>query len=149
MARLTKRKYLAAGVAVAVVASGGVAFAYWTSGGSGTGTATTGDSTAFVVTVDDSPSNLTPGGPVETVGFTVDNPSTGHQNVSGAAASVTGTDKPGCDATDFAITATTVTTGDLGPGGTTTGSFKIQMVNKAVSQDACKNATVNLKVDVS
>jgi hypothetical protein len=149
MALSKKKKYVVAGTAVAVIATGGIAFAYWTSAGTGTGTATTGDSTAFTVTVNDSPTGLTPGGPTSTVSFTVANPSTGHQNVSGAVASVTGTSNAGCDATDFAITATTVATGDLGPGATTNGSFKIQMIDKTVSQDACKNATVNLKVDVS
>lgn len=151
MARLTKKKKLAAIGATAAIALGstGVAYAYFTSTGTGTGTATTGTSSEFNVSLTNSPAGLTPGGPIRTVNFTVKNLNSGHQQVSSAVASVTGTNKDGCDDTDFAITGTTVTPADLASNASTTGSFQIQMIDKNVGQDACKDATVDLEVKVS
>ena len=150
MARLTKKKYLAAGVAVAVIASGGVAFAYWTSNGSGTGTATTGTSTAWDVQVDEVDlDNLTPGGPTNTVPFSVQNDNSGVQNLQATTASVVDTSDPGCTAADFDVSATTIAYGDVASGATVNGTFTIQMKNTALNQDDCKGVTVNLKVDAS
>src|SRR5688572_19459137 len=133
MARLTKKKYLAVGTVVAVLASAGVAFAYWTSTGSGTGSVTTGTSTAWDVEVDDIDlDDLTPGGPIQTVGFTVQNDNSGVQNLSSTVASVASTSNPGCTAADFDVSATTgITYGDVASGATETGSFTIQMINTA------------------
>lgn len=150
MARLTKKKYLAAGVAVAVIASGGVAFAYWTSTGSGTGTATTGTSTAWDVQVGEVDlDNLTPGGPTNTIPFSVQNDSSGVQNLQATSASVVDTSDPGCTAADFDVSATTIGYGDVASGATVNGTFTIQMINTASNQDDCKGVTVNLKVDAS
>jgi hypothetical protein len=147
---LTKKKYLVAGTAVAVVATGGIAFAYWTSTGSGSGSATTGTSTAWQVTVDSTTlGDLTPGGPTDTVSFHVKNTNTGVQNLQGAVASVTGTSNGGCTAADFSVSPTTIATGDVAAGATVDGTFTIQMINRAANQDACKGVTVNLKVDAS
>lgn len=150
MPRLTKKKYLAAGTAVAVVATGGIAFAYWTSTGSGNGSATTGTDTPWVVTVDDvNLADLTPNGPTDTVGFTVKNDGSGVQRLNAAAASVTGTSNPGCTAADFSVSPTTITTQDVAAGATVSGSFTIQMVDTGSNQDACKGVTVDLAVDAS
>jgi hypothetical protein len=147
MRRLTKKKYLVAGTAVAVAASGGIAFAYWTSTGSGNGSATTGTSTDWLVAVEDvSLGDLTPGGPTDTVGFKVTNPGTGVQNLNGTVASVTGTSNPGCTAADFAVGTTSDLSGDFAAGQTKVGSFTVQMVDTGVNQDACKNVTVDLEV---
>lgn len=150
MARMTKKKYaIVAGVS-AVALTGGVAFAYWTSTGSGTGSATTGTSTAWDVQVDDVDlDNLTPGGPTNTIGFSVQNDNSGVQNLANTVASVVDTSDPGCGPADFDVSATTITYGDVAPGATVNGTFTVQMVNTASNQDACKGVTVNLKVDAS
>jgi len=147
MPRLTKKKYLVAGTAVAVVATGGIAFAYWTSTGSGTGTASTGDSSAWNVTVDSNNlGNLSPAGPTQTVSFHVKNDNSGVQNLASTTASVVDTSDAGCTAADFDVSATTIAYGDVASGATVDGTFTVQMKNLATNQDACKNATVNLKV---
>lgn len=150
MPRLTKKKYLVAGTAVAVIASGGIAFAYWTSTGSGTGSATTGTSSAWEVTVDDvNLADLTPGGPADTVGFSVKNNNSGVQSLASTTASVTGTSNPGCTAADFEVSATTITYGSVASGATVNGTFTVKMIDTGVNQDACKGVTVNLAVDAS
>ena len=151
MRKFTKKQYLAAGAAAVIVAGGaGVAFAYWTSDGTGTGSATTGDSKNFVVTVDAlTGADLTPGGPTDTVNFTVKNPGSGNQNFSLAKAKVVKTSNAGCTAADFAVTNLTAAYGDLAGGATANGSFALQMIDGPANQDACKNVTVDLQVDVS
>lgn len=150
MPRFTRKKYLVAGTAAAVIASGGIAFAYWTSTGSGNGSATTGTSTAWDVAVDDvNLADLTPDGPSDTIGFTVTNPGSGVQNLASTVASVTGTSNPGCTADDFSVSATSITYGSVAAGGSVSGSFTVKLVDTGVNQDACKGVTVDLKVDAS
>lgn len=150
MARMTKKKYAVIAGVSAVALTGGVAFAYWTSTGSGTGTATTGTDTAWDVQVDEVDlDNLTPGGPTNTIPFSVQNDSTGVQNLQATVASVVDTSDPGCGPADFAVSATSIAYGDVASGATVNGTFTIQMINTASNQDACKNVTVNLKVDAS
>lgn len=151
MRKISTKKLVVGGVAAAVILGGaGAAFAYWTSTGTGTGSATTGSSTNFVVTLD-APTGgaLTPGGPIDTVAFHVNNPSTGNQNFSNAVATVTGTDKVGCAASNYEITGLTADYGDLDAGVTVDGSFQLQMLDSVDNQDACQGATVSLQVDVS
>src|SRR4051812_47698428 len=151
MRKIGKKKLIVAGVATAVIAAGaGTALAYWTSTGSGTGTASTGSSSAFEVVLD-SPvgAALSPGGPVDSVAFHVTNHNTGAQNFANAVATVTGTDKAGCSATNYQISGLTAGYGNLVSGATADGSFDLQMVDSGSNQDACQGATVSLKVDVS
>ncbi|MDT4923257.1 MAG: hypothetical protein QOG01_970 [Pseudonocardiales bacterium] len=151
MRKFSRKNYIAAGAAAVIVAAGaGTALAYWTSTGSGTGSATTGTSSNFTVLIDSTTlADLTPGGPTDVVAFHVTNPSTGHQKFTSALASVVDTSNSGCTAADFAITATTAAYGNLDPSATVAGSFKLQMIDTGVGQDACKGVTVHLKVDVS
>lgn len=150
MFRMTRKKAAVVGGVTAVVLTGGVAFAYWTSTGEGTGSVTTGTSTEWEVTVDSTDlAGLTPGGPGETVTFHVTNDNDGVQNLQNTVATVVDTDDPGCTDADFDVSATTITYGDVASGATVDGSFEITMVNRAANQDACKDATVNLKVAAS
>lgn len=150
MARLTKKKYLAVGTVVAVLASGGIAYAYWTSAGSGTGTATTGTSTAWDVTVESTNlEDLTPDGPTETVTFHVQNDNSGVQNLQATTAEVVDTSNAGCTAADFDVSATTITYGNVASGATVDGTFTLQMIETGSNQDDCKGVTVNLKVSAS
>lgn len=157
MRKISKKQLVVGGVAAAVIAAGtGTALAYWSTTGTGTGSATTGTSSQFTVAVDNvNLQNLTPGGPKDTVNFTVTNDkSTGAQNFSNAVAKVTGTTKngaanPGCTANDFSITGLTAVYGDLAANAQATGSFSLQMVDSGGNQDACQGATVQLEVDAS
>jgi hypothetical protein len=152
MRRFTKKQYLVAGAAAVIVAAGaGTALAYWSTTGSGTGSATTGTSSDLAVVIAAPTGDLlTPGGPTDTVSFTVTNPNTGHQNYSNALATVTSTSNAGCNASDFSISNLVPGYADLASNATATGSFDLQMINKTdTSQDACKGVTVNLKVAVS
>lgn len=152
MRKFSKKQYLIAGAAAVVVAAGtGAAYAYWSSTGTGHGSATTGTSSNFVVTVDQiTAGDLTPGGATDTVGFSVNNPGSGVQNLAAAVATVASTSDPGCTAADFAVSDTTIALGEINPGDTVDGTFTVQMINRSgVNQDACKGVTVDLQVDVS
>ena len=156
MALPVSRKKRIAGIAIVAVliASGaGAAYAYWTSGGNGTGGATTGTSVAFDVTstapVGD---DLFPGGPSQSVTFTVANPGDGDQMLSTVAVSVAeadGTawnDAAGCSATDFTVGAPVYTAGEIAAGDDTTGTVTITMNNTGTNQDGCKNVAVPLYI---
>ncbi|WP_161952515.1 hypothetical protein [Actinoplanes sp. TFC3] len=136
----------------------GTAFAYWTTSGAGTGTSATGTSTAVTVTqIGTPPSGLTPGGADQPLAFRVNNSQTTSQYVSAVrvdVASVTtggGAPVPGCTSADFAITQPTAINSDLTAGDhdyNPSGAL-IHMINRNVSQDACKDVTVNLSFTAS
>jgi hypothetical protein len=79
----------------------------------------------------------------------VTNPGSGVQHLNNTVASVVDTSNAGCTAADFAVGTPVITYGDVAAGATVDGTFTVQMVNAATNQDACKNATVNLRVDAS
>lgn len=158
-AKNSKKKRSAALLAAGVIglATAGGAYAYWTSLGGGTGTATTkaGSTSALVVT-----GNVTnamfPGDSPQTVNVTVMNNGTENYRPQAVKAYVT-TNKTGCDGSDYLLngvpapltadTAATiaVTSVDLAPAATTTGSFTMQFNNKATTdQQACKGAAVTI-----
>jgi hypothetical protein len=153
MRRFSKKQLVVAGVAAGVLATGGVALAYWTSTGSGAGSATTGSSSAFDVVVQNvNLADLSPGGPSDTVGFTVTNNNSGHQLLSSTSASVVDTSDPACTAANFQVSPTSLNSGgygDLPSGGSVAGTFTVQMIDTGVNQDACQNVTVHLRVDAS
>lgn len=135
----------------ALVLTGGAAFAFWSSTGNGTGSATTGTDTPFTVT--SSPATggpLTPGGPTQTVPFTVVNPGTGVQNLATVTVTVAGpggttwADVPGCSALDYTVGTPAFTAGQIAAGASVSGTVTITMNNLSTNQDACKNATVPL-----
>jgi hypothetical protein len=159
-----KTQFVVAATAAGSIGLSGVAFGWWTSSGNGSGAASTGSSTLFVVTADSVTTNtLTPGGPTQTVGFTVHNPSTGHQHVAGVSVKVANTDGTPwsvtvgpltCDATDFQVSdaaagaaKTFAPDADLGPNSALntaddyTNSVTVQLVNKNSNQDACQSLT--------
>ena len=149
-----KRIAVVGGTTIALV-GGGAAFAYWTTSGSGTGSASTGTSSAFGVQVEQvNLTDLTPGGPTDTVHFTVSNNNSGAQRLQAVVAKVgtaDGTDwsVTGCSTADFTVSAPAFTAGDIASGGSTSGTFTIQMVNSTSNQDGCKGVTVPLYVSAS
>lgn len=149
--RFTKKRITAVAVSTAVVALGaGGAFAYWTSTGSGSGSGSTGTATNFVVASSAATGDpLTPGGPTQTVAFTVTNPGSGSQNLSSVvvtvATSTGGVWTSGtCSAADYTVSTPAITYGQIAPGGTATGTVTLTMNNLATNQDACKGVTVPL-----
>jgi hypothetical protein len=143
-------------VAGLVLAGGGAAFAYWSSSGSGVGEATTGESTAFTVTSEDATGGpLTPGGPSQSVTFTVTNPSTGAQTLNSVVVRVANADGSawtavaGCSAADYAITTPVVAYGVIAGGADVDGTVSISMINATTNQDACQLADVPLHIAAS
>jgi hypothetical protein len=162
---------LLATLAVAVVAAIG-AYAYFTSTGHGTGSATVGTSSDWTVTTDTATGGpMTPGGGLatyETVGYTIANPSSGHQNLANVNIKIADANgdpwssqadntKPACSATDFQLSLDGTTwepvggslddarlAQDFGPGDSHSQSIEIRMFDANANQDNCKNATVPL-----
>jgi hypothetical protein len=135
-----------------VVAGGGIAFAYFSSTGAGTGGATAGSAaTPIVVKQLTSVTGVAPGVAPVTLSGNFDNPNTGNVYVANVVATVTGTDKTGCDATNFVIAGASTPKQDLVPGtgvGSWTG-LTLGFVNKATNQDACKGAVATLAYGAS
>jgi hypothetical protein len=158
MKRFMNKKVATIGLAAGLaLGAAGAAFAYFTSTGQGTGSASTGTSTALVVaSTADVSNSLTPGGPSETIAYTVTNNSSGNQELnqvtiqvagsSGTSPSATPTtwtaqangSLPACAAGDFSVGGATAgatftdTTGQpvtLAPAGVYHGTVTIAMVN--------------------
>ena len=145
-----KSKAVVAAAAVIVV-GGGAAFAYWTSTGTGTGSGTTGTDTDFAVASSAATGDpLTPGGPTQTVAFTVTNPGTGSQLLSTVVVTVAGaggvewTAVAGCSAADYTVGVPAFTPGEVAPAGVVNGTVTLTMNNLSTNQDGCKLATVPL-----
>ena len=155
-----------------LIAGGGMAFAYFTSTGSGTGSATVGISTAW--TVGESSSILPTGGPlypdhaigganIQTVTYTVTNPSAGSQNLTQVVISVAKADgtawssqtnllDPPCTAADFSVGGQPVGTpwtdstlaGDFIAGVSQSSPVTIELIDNNKVQDNCQGLTVPL-----
>ncbi|WP_436498604.1 hypothetical protein [Actinokineospora sp. HUAS TT18] len=153
---VTRRTTVIIATVATVVVGGGIAYAYWSSTGYGSGSATTGTSSAFVVS--SSPPTgaaLTPGGPTQTMSFTVTNPSSGSQTLANVAISVANTDGTawtaveGCSALDYAVGVPTIAYGPIAPSGMVTGTVTIGMNNLDSNQDACQGITAPLYIVAS
>jgi len=125
----------------------GAAFAYWTNAGSGAGNAETGTNVAIVVNQTSTVAGMAPGVAAQPLSGNFDNANSGPVYVAAVTATVTGTDKTGCGATDYTIGGTATVATQV-PAGTGVGSWSgltIQFNNKTgVNQDACKNAIVSI-----
>ena len=171
-----RNKKIAAVAAGSVMVLGvGTAYAYWTTSGDGDGTATTANPTGVLTVAQtngqDANPALTamfPGDSAQTVHglVTNTNPETYFvKSVTVVIESVTkqdGTALTGCDRDDYLLggevadaDGVTVNVGPSGAGvqlvkdATVPFSTAIQFNNKAESQDACKNAKVNLDFDTN
>ncbi|QCB96576.1 hypothetical protein E5206_06245 [Arthrobacter sp. PAMC25564] len=151
-----RRRRIAITTAVLLAVGGGAAFAYWSAMGNGTGATSAGTSTSFTVTTTAATGGpLTPGGPAQTVAFTVTNPGTGSQNLAAVSVTVAKSDGTtwdtvsGCTAADFTVGTPTFTPGEIAASGIKTGTVTVSMINRAQNQDACKNVTVPLYIAAS
>lgn len=146
-----KRTTVIVATAAVLALGGGLAYAYWSSTGTGSGSATTGTSTAFSVASSPATGDaLTPGGPAQSVAFTVTNPGAGNQILSSVVVTVANADGtewtavPGCSAADYTIGTPVIPYGELAPGGVADGTVSVSMNNLGTNQDACKLAAVPL-----
>lgn len=140
------------GLVLLVGTGGGLGYAWWTATGTGAGSAGTGTHTPWDIDVDAAAGGpLTPGGAIQTVGFTVTNDGTGHQKLNSVTVAVANADGSpwtavaGCSAADYSVSVSTAPTyDDVAPGSSRTGTATVEMVNAAGNQNACKDATVPL-----
>jgi len=150
---MNRRKRVVTLVAAAgvTVAGTGVAFAYWTAIGEGDGTATTGQDIAFTIAVDPAEgAALTPGGPGQTVDFTVTNPSTGSQFLTGVTVTVAGLlgatfEQGTCGADDYEVVISSAPpNGEIAGGESVEGTATVTMNNLPTNQDDCQGVPVPL-----
>ena len=157
MGNLFSRKKLGLASGIAGLAIGGVvAYAYFTTTGSGTANGTVGSSSNLVIagalSGGASDGNFYPGGPAQTVTFTITNNSPGNQvltviHLNAVHAYANASDQSsktnaiaGCGTSDFSMANVTVNQ-DLAPGDTVlTPTGSISMVDTGLNQDACQGA---------
>jgi hypothetical protein len=168
--RFARKRTVVAGT-VAVLLTAGAAVAYFSTTGSGTGTATVGTSSALTLH-GTSASTLYPG-VSSTVSFTVDNPSSGHQQLgtvhlasvkacvgassswNGSSCSNSGTEATTCESVETGSSdgntanfwmPDVVSNQDFGNGNgqSVTATGSLKMNDLASNQDACKNANLTL-----
>ena len=168
--RLTRKRTLAVSALLLLLLTAG-AVAYFSTTGSGTGTATVGTGSALTIH-GNSASTLYPG-TSSTVSFTVDNPSSGHQQLgtihlasvkacvgagsswNGTTCSNSGTEATTCESVETGAADTNtgnfwmpdvVANQDVGNGNgqAVTASGTLKMNDLSSSQDACKNANLTL-----
>src|SRR5258708_3708404 len=145
---LKKKRNVAALSVVAALALAGMAFAFWTTTGSGSGTGSVAASGGTLALHGTITSELTPGGE-SAVTFTADNTNKSSEEV-GTVHAVVSIDEThanaGCKASDFTIADTAenqvIAAKTEGVALAKTGS--IPMTDPAVTQDACKEATITL-----
>jgi hypothetical protein len=153
--RLKKRGLIPVGIALLVfVAATGVVYGYWSVNGGGTGSAAAADSvTNLTVNQTTVLTPMFPGDTAQTISGTFNNPNSAATWVNTVTVSISSVVKAGgapagtCDATDFTLANPVATVNALIPVGNPQGNWTgptLQFFNKAVNQDGCKGATVNL-----
>ena len=148
-----KRTIASLGV-VAAMGIAGAAIAYFTSTGSGTGTATVGSSTALTITQTGSISGLTPGGPLASVAYTINNTSAGSQKLGVVSVTGLSVSPSACATSNFTTLPATTPVGTIIGGGTFTSLVNtptgptVQMIDSG-NQDACQNAVVTLTLSAA
>jgi hypothetical protein len=151
--RKNSKRKIAATIAITAILVGGggaAAIAYWSAGGSGSGTVTTGSANGVTVNQPVPATNLVPGGPTVALSGTFDNTNSGPVHITTVTATISGTNKSGCTAADYALTpasgiVTLTGTATSIPSGSGVGAWSgvtLSMINAATNQDPCKGATV-------
>ena len=145
-----KQKFIAAGSAAVIIASGsGAAYAFWTSTGSGTGNGHTATAQTVTINVTSSSSGLYPGGPAVAVSGTFTTPNDAAIYVGQVTLAIDPTFDTGqatnpCTAADFTVSHQPTATNATVVTGNTWGGATISMVDSATNQDNCKNVNVPL-----
>lgn len=156
MSRLSRHRRLVTVSAVAVLVTAGAAFAYWTTTGSGTGSSAAGHVDAVSIIQVGTLTAMYPGDSAQTLHGTIENPNPGPVHIGTITASISSVVKaPGapagtCAASDFTLAnaVATVNAEALADDTTTWTGPTIKFNDKVTSQDACKDATVNLAYTV-
>jgi hypothetical protein len=158
MRRFTKKQYVVAGVAAALIAgTAGSAIAYWSTSGSGTGSAATSAGTSNNLTFTQTALNpMFPGDTSQTLTVNVKNDGTETATVSNVKAYIT-TANTDCTGADFklaglatAIDANSAVAMTWAPvdlaasGGNANATSTVQFNNTAANQDVCKSAVVTI-----
>lgn len=145
MNRFSKKMRVAVGViALTMVAAG--AYAYWTGGGSGSGTSDVGTNGAVTITATVAP-DIAPG-EARAVSFTAANATTSPIFVTTVhlVSVAVDSEHAACATADFSMA--NVTASHQVPAGATVEALgtggSLVYANTAVSQDACKDATLTL-----
>lgn len=165
---LSKKVIVGAVTSAAVIGISSAAFAYFTASGAGTGTASVGTSTAWGVSAASATGGpLTPGGPTESIVYTITNNSSGKQAITSLTASLptpasgTGAGNVesggspttgGCLASWFTATAGTPSPAlntSIVAGGTATVTVPVTLNDSGTNQDACQTVTPDIKLSVS
>jgi hypothetical protein len=151
MSNRNKTRTVAALGAVVVLAIAAAAFAYWTGSGSGTGSGDVGTVGSVTLT-----GSITPGsapGTAEPVGFTAANPSESPIRITSVHLVSVAADgaHAACETADF--TMADIAENHQVPAGATAEALpndgSLVYANTAVSQDACKGATLTLTLSSS
>lgn len=111
----------------------------------GDGAAAIGDGGSIVVNQTTVVTGLAPGKPAADLRGTFDVPGADPVYIDSVTASVAGTTRPGCSPEDFVIQGSPAKVGtrvDAGRGKGSWAGITIRLENRAVNQDACKNARV-------
>jgi hypothetical protein len=139
--RVPRRSSIALAVAAVTLVGAAGAYALWSANGSGSGSATAGTTTDNLVISSAPVSGAAPGSSTP-VTVTITNPNTYSVGVSTVSAVVT-TSVPACAVADFTFPDTVLNTTIAGLGST---SFvqNLDFADTAITQDACKGATVTL-----
>ncbi len=151
MSRLKKTVIILSVAALSEIGAG-IAFAYWTSTGTGVGEATTGEAALFLIAVDASEDPpLAPGGPGQTIAFTVTNSGSGTQLLSQVTvrAGLENGDpwvpEGDCLAMDYQVSISSLdAVGQVGPAGIVDGEVTVLMLNTDQNQDDCRGQVVPL-----
>lgn len=151
MRKFSKKQYLAAGAAAALIAGGaGIAYAYWTTTGSGSGSGTNASSNGTLVLHSIVTPGLTPGGSVN-VSYTADNSNSSSAFVATLTVGTLSVDAAHstCVIGDFHASATPNSGGTqvaANSTGTVVGSGTLTMDDTTANQDACKGAVITIPV---
>lgn len=141
-----KMAFIAVGLGVTIALSG-IAFAFYTTSGSGTGTGTAG--TGTVLALHGSVTNALLPGASSPVTFTVDNSSPGNQQLGTIHLNSVTVDggHASCVVADFTMPDVVANQSIPNANGVAvTAQGTLSMANTAVSQDACKGATLTLNL---
>jgi hypothetical protein len=120
--------------------------------GAGTGSAGTGTTTALIVNQTTTVAGLYPGGPVQALSGTFNNPNAGPVAVGIVSATVTATSVTNCLPAWYKITGLATPSTQVVPTGTTKGSWSglnVAMLDDPANQDVCKNATITITYAVA
>jgi hypothetical protein len=110
-----------------------------------------GAGTGFVVSTSAAVGDpLVPGGPTQTVAFTVTNPGSAGQILTDVSVTIADTGggewtAGGCSAADYTVGAPAIRYGEIAPSGVVAGTVTVGMNNLTLNQDACKNVVVPLR----